>query len=151
MVSAADTKGITMRKLSTAPFRAKKKTERKVSKGKGKETYPGYFSNPLRSARACVRVKRPRPTCSYEYAGAAADEVAKTVWGTRHDRNTWAGFCRYGNCDDIIDRAHMYASMFEQGEIKNPITSLQDWLNETYPETAAYLAYRASRRNGGAR
>ena len=98
-----------------------------------------------------MRVKRPKPTCSYEVAGAAADEVRKTVWGTRHDRNTWAGFCRYGNCDDIIERAHLCASMFEQGEIKNPITSLQDWLNETYPETAAYLAYRASRRNGGAR
>ena len=67
---------------------------------------------------------------------------------TRHDRNTWAGFCRYGNCDDIIDRAHMYASMFEQGEIKNPITSLQSWLNETYPETAAYLAYRARKKGG---
>ena len=67
-------------------FRAAKKTERKASKGKGKETYPGYFGNPLRSARACVRVKRPKPTCSYEFAGAAADEVAKTVWGTRHDR-----------------------------------------------------------------
>ena len=140
-----------MQMLSTVPFRAAKKTERKVGKGKGKETYPGYFSNPFRSARACLRVKRPKPTCSYEFAGAAADEVRKTVWGTRHDRNTWAGFCRYGNCDDIIDRAHLCASMFEQGEIKNPITSLQSWLNETYPETAAYLAYRASRRNGGSK
>ena len=91
-------------KLSTAPSEAAKKRERKVGKGKGKETYPGYFGNPLRSARARLRVKRPKPTCSYEFAGAAADEVAKTVWGTRHDRNIWAGFCRYGNVDDIIDR-----------------------------------------------
>ena len=68
-----------------------------------------------------MSARRPKPTCSYEFAGAAADEVRKTVWGTRHDRNTWAGFCRYGNCDDIIDRAHLCASMFEQGEIKNPI------------------------------
>ena len=148
MVPAANTKGITMRKLSTAPFRAAKKTERKVSKGKGKETDPGYFSNPLRSARACLRVKRPRPTCSYDFAGAAAAEVAKIVWGTTRDRRTWAGFCRYGNCDNIIERAHLYASMFEQGEIKNPITSLQKWLNEAYPETAAYLAYRARRKGG---
>ena len=44
-------KDTTMQKLSIAPFRAAKKTERKVSKGKDKETYPGYFSNPLRSAR----------------------------------------------------------------------------------------------------
>ena len=139
------------KKLSTTTFSKAKKTERKVGKGKGKETYPGYFSSPLRSARAYVRVKRPKPTCSYEFAGAAADEVSETVWGTRHDRNTWAGFCRYGNCDDIIERARLYASMFEQGEIRNPITSLQNWLNEAYPETAAYLAYRASRRNGGAR
>ena len=68
-----------MRKLSTAPFRAAKKTERKVGKGKGKETDPGYFSNPLRSARAYLRVKRPKPTCSYDFAGAAAAEVAKIV------------------------------------------------------------------------
>ena len=85
MVPAADTKGSTMENLSTAPFRAAKKTERKVSKGKGKETDPGYFGNPLRSARACLRVKRPKPTCSYEFAGAAADEVAKIVWGTTQD------------------------------------------------------------------
>ena len=136
-----------MQKLSTAPFRAAKKTERKVGKGKGKETYPGYFGNPLRSARGCVRVKRPKPTCSYDFAGAAAAEVAKIVWGTTRDRRTWAGFCRYGNCDDIIERAHLCASMFEQGEIKNPITSLQSWLNETYPETAAYLAYRARKKS----
>ena len=135
-------------KLSTAPSEAAKKRERKVGKGKGKETYPGYFGNPLRSARARLRVKRPKPTCSYEFAGAAADEVAKTVWGTRHDRNIWAGFCRYGNVDDIIDRAHLCASMFEQGEIKNPITSLQNWLNEAYPEVAAYLAYRAQGKGG---
>ena len=140
-----------MEKLSTAPFRAAKKTERKVSKGKGKETYPGYFSNPLRSARARVRVKRPKPTCSYEFAGAAADEVRKLVGGTRHDRNIWAGFCRYGDCEDIVERARLNASTFRLGEIRNPITSLQDWLNEKYPETAAYLAYLASRRNGGMR
>ena len=35
-------------KLSTGPFRAVKKTERKVGKGKGKETRPGCFSIPLR-------------------------------------------------------------------------------------------------------
>ena len=128
--------------------RGAKKAERKVSKGKGKETDPGYFGNPLRSARVCVRVKRPKPTCSYEFAGAAAAEVTRIVWGTARDRRTWAGFCRYGNCDDIIDRAHLCASMFEQGEIKNPITSLQSWLNETYPETAAYLAYRARKKSG---
>ena len=35
-------------KLSTGPFRAVKKPERKVGKGKGKETRPGCFSIPLR-------------------------------------------------------------------------------------------------------
>ena len=44
-----------MQKLSTAPFRAAKKTERKVGKGKGKETRPGSCKNPLRPrARAKV-------------------------------------------------------------------------------------------------
>ena len=135
-------------KLSTSLLGGVKKAARKVSKGKGKETDPGYFGNPLRSARVRVRAMRPKPTCSYAFAGAAAAEVARIVWGTTRDRRTWAGFCRYGNCDDIIERAHLYASMFEQGEIKNPITSLQSWLNETYPETAAYLAYRAQKKGG---
>jgi len=135
-----------MKSYQQAPFRRAKKAERKVSKGKGKETYPGYLCNPLRSARACLRVRRPKPTCSYAVAGAAAAEVAATVWGSEHDRCIWAGFCRYGNYDDIIERAHLCASLFEQGEIKNPITSLQDWLNEAYPETAAYLAWLASKR-----
>ena len=134
-------------KLSTGRFRGAKKAERKVGKGKGKETDPGYFGNPLRAARGRMRVKRPKPTCSYEFAGAASAEVARIVWGTTRDRRMWAGFCRYGNCDDIIERAHLYASMFEQGEIKNPITALQNWLNEAYPETAAYLAYCARRKS----
>ena len=68
-----------MEKLSTAPFRAAKKTERKVSKGKDKETYPGYFSSPLRSATAYVRVKRPKPTCSYAFAGAGKDHLVPTL------------------------------------------------------------------------
>ena len=39
-------------KLSTGPFRAVKKPERKVGKGKGKETRPGSCKNPPRP-RAC--------------------------------------------------------------------------------------------------
>ena len=43
------------KKLSTAPFQAVKKPERKVGKGKGKETRPGSCKNPLRPrARAKV-------------------------------------------------------------------------------------------------
>ena len=41
-----------MEKLSTAPFRAIKKPERKVGKGKGKETYPTTFASGKRRVYA---------------------------------------------------------------------------------------------------
>ena len=54
-----------MQKLSTAPFRAVKKTERKVGKGKGKETRPGSCKNPLRP-RACAHAHEAKSKVEVE-------------------------------------------------------------------------------------
>ena len=121
MVSAADTKGITMQKLSTAPFRAAKKTERKVGKGKGKETRPGSCKNPPRpriGVRALVASGRPDglPTARnvrssrYHEAGAAADELIDILDGNReNDRGTWAYYCYHHDIGIILDKAYEIA------------------------------------------
>ena len=127
MVSAADTKGITMRKLSTAPFRAAKKTERKVSKGKDKETRPGSCKNPL----------RPRGRARYAEAGAAADELIAILGGNKgNDRGTWAYYCYHHDIDIILDKAHELASRHRQGELKKPVTAFQRWLQRSYGKEA---------------
>ena len=127
MVSAADTKGITMEKLSTAPFRAAKKTERKVGKGKGKETRPGCFSIPL----------RPRGRARYAEAGAAADELIDLLRGNPdRDRGTWAYYCYHHDIGIILDKAHEIASRHRQGELKNPVTAFQKWLIRSYGKEA---------------
>ena len=127
MVSAADTKGITMQKLSTAPFRAAKKTERKVGKGKGKgkgkETRPGSCKNPL----------RPRGRARYAEAGAAADELIDILGGNSdRDRGTWAYYCYHHDTEIILDKAHEIASLRRQGELDNPVTAFQHWLQVSY-------------------
>ena len=127
MVFAADTKGITMQKLSTAPFRATKKTERKVGKGKGKETRPGSCKNP----------PRPRARARYAEAGAAADELIAILGGNKgNDRGTWAYYCYHHDIGIILDKAHEIASRFRQGELKNPVTAFQKWLIRSYGKEA---------------
>ena len=127
MVSAADTKGITMQKLSTAPFRAAKKTERKVGKGKGKETRPGCFSIPL----------RPRERARYAEAGAAADELIAILGGKHErDRGIWAYYCYHHDIGIVLDKAHEIASRHRQGELKNPVTAFQKWLGRNFGRDA---------------
>ena len=166
-----------MQKLSTAPFRAAKKTERKVRKGKGKETRPGSCKNPLRpQARAKVggdvllctgeaaakrsleccapqrksnenlvvnplrRARRSRPTTGasrYRLAGAAADELIDILGGNKgNDRGTWAYYCYHHDIGIILDKAYEIASRFRQGEIKNPVTAFQRWLQRSYGREA---------------
>ena len=127
MVSAADTKGITMRKLSTAPFRAVKKPERKVGKGKGKETRPGCFSIPL----------RPRGRARYAEAGAAADELIAILGGNHErDHGIWAYYCYHHDIGIVLDKAHEIASRHRQGELKNPVTAFQKWLGRNFGRDA---------------
>ena len=129
-----------MRKLSTIPFRAAKKTERKVSKGKDKETRPGCFSIPLRP-RACahaheVKVRgegEQRKIPRYRLAGAAADELIDILGGnSERDRGTWAYYCYHHDIGIILDKAHEIASRFRQGELRNPVTAFQKWLKRAY-------------------
>ena len=152
-----------MRKLSTAPFRAKKKTERKVSKGKGKETRPGSCKNPPRP-RVCAKVGgdvlgAPQPTTNadsfrsgcgglgtvrpttgasrYRLAGAAADELIAILGGNAdRDHGTWAYYCYHHNIGIILDKAHEIASRHRQGELKNPVTAFQRWLQRSYGKEA---------------
>ena len=129
-----------MRKLSTSPLGAAKKAERKVGKGKGKETRPGCFSIPLRP-RACahaheVKVRgegEQRKISRYQLAGAAADELIAILGGnSERDRGTWAYYCYHHDIGIILDKAHEIASRFRQGELRNPVTAFQKWLKRAY-------------------
>ena len=155
-----------MQKLSTAPFRAVKKPERKVRKGKGKETRPGCFSIPLRP-RACAKVggelRSPRnhqqtrsalcgdcgaagiralptrqPVSRYRLAGAAADELIDILGGNKgNDRGTWAYYCYHHDIETILEKSREIASRFRQGELKNPVTAFQRWLQRSYGREAS--------------
>ena len=108
-------------------------------KAKGKETRPGCFSIPLRP-RACahaheVKVRgegEQRKISRYRLAGAAADEIIETCFGTDDDRNLWAYYCYHHDIETILEKARELKSRYRQGEIRNPVTAFQKWLNATY-------------------
>ena len=131
-----------------------KKRDRKVSKGKGKETIPGSSENPL-SPRVCVRalVASGRPDglpaarnartlstarCArvsrYRLAGAAAEELIGILGAkpTEDNRRLWAYYCYHHDIEIIFEKAYQYASEHRQGEIRNPVTAFQRWLSRTY-------------------
>ena len=108
-------------------------------KAKGKETRPGCFSIPLRP-RACahaheVKVRgegEQRNISRYRLAGAAADEIIETCFGTDDDRNLWAYYCYHHDVETILEKARELKSRYRQGELKNPVTAFQRWLNASY-------------------
>lgn len=108
-------------------------------KAKGKETRPGCFSIPLRP-RACahaheVKVRgegEQRKISRYRLAGAAADEIIETCFGTDDDRNLWAYYCYHHDVETILEKARELKSRYRQGELKNPVTAFQRWLNASY-------------------
>ena len=108
-------------------------------KAKGKETRPGCFSIPLRP-RACahaheVKVRgegEQRKISRYRLAGAAADEIIETCFGTDDDRNLWAYYCYHHDVETILEKARELKSRYRQGELKNPVTAFQRWLTRTY-------------------
>ena len=150
-------------KLSTAPFQAVKKPERKVGKGKGKETRPGSCKNPPRP-RACAKVGgdglgAPQPTTNadsfrsgcgglgtvrpttgasrYRIAGAAADELIDILGGNKgNDRGTWGYYCYHHDIETILEKAREIASRHRQGELKWPIRAFQRWLIRNYGREA---------------
>ena len=96
-------------------------------KAKGKETSPGCLSIPLRP-RAYARENVSR----YRLAGAAADEIIETCFGTDDDRNLWAYYCYHHDIETILEKARELKSRYRQGEIRNPVTAFQKWLNKSY-------------------
>ena len=127
-------------KLSTGPFQAVKKPERKVGKGKGKETRPGSCQNPPRPrARAGAREVevegrgRQRNVSHYQLAGAAADELIDILGGNKgNDRGTWGYYCYHHDIETILEKAREIASRHRQGELKWPIRAFQRWLQRSY-------------------
>ena len=127
-------------KLSTGPFLVSKKTERKVSKGKGKETRPGSCKNPPRP-RACAHAHEAkskvegeqRKISRYRVAGAAADELIDILGGNKeNDRGTWGYYCYHHDIETILEKAREIASRHRQGELKWPIRAFQRWLQRSY-------------------
>ena len=95
-------------------------------KAKGKETRPGCFSIPLRP--------RVRARGRYMEAGAAADEIIETCFGTDDDRDLWAYYCYHHDIETILEKARELKSRYRQGEIRNPVTAFQRWLQRSYKE-----------------
>ena len=121
--------------------RAAKKAERKVSKGKGKETIPGSCKNPL-SPRGRARAREAEKAggggqgrvSRYRLAGAAAEELIKILGAkpTEDNRRLWAYYCYHHDIEIIFEKAYQYVSEHRQGEIKNPVTAFQRWLNASF-------------------
>ena len=95
-------------------------------KAKGKETSPGCFSIPLRP-RGRVRARG-----RYMEAGTAADEIIESCFGTDDDRDLWAYYCYHHDIETILEKARELKSRYRQGEIRNPVTAFQKWLNKSY-------------------
>ena len=95
-------------------------------KAKGKETRPGCFSIPLRP-RTCARGR-------YREAGAAADEIIERCFGTNADRSLWAYYCYHHDIETILEKARELKSRYRQGEIRNPVTAFQRWLQVSFAD-----------------
>ena len=123
------------RKSPCTPFRVKVK---------GKETRPGCFSIPLRP-RACAHAHEAKAKVEgeqwkisrYQIAGAAADELIDILGGNKgNDRGTWAYYCYHHDIETILEKSREIASRFRQGELKNPVTAFQRWLQRSYGREA---------------
>jgi len=127
------------RKVINSPGRGLKKAEAKKrqspftpyrEKAKGKETIPDYLRSQVhKPARAHARL---RCKCSYEEAGAAADEIVGSCFGTMRDHALWAWYCRHFDRRRIVEKAHEYASMQRQHEVRNAVTAFQAWLKNEF-------------------
>ena len=101
-----------------------------------RETIPGYLRNQVsKTARAYARPKL-KCTCSYEAAGAAADEIVGCCFGTMKDHALWAWYCRHFDAGRIVDKAHEYSSMQRCGEVRDAVTAFQAWLKKEYRKGA---------------
>lgn len=108
-----------------------KDKERNLYKESKRNQYRGIFDTPLRP--------RPRPRegtqARYREAGAAADELIDILGGNRkNDRGTWAYYCYHHDIETILEKARELKSRYRQGELKNPVTAFQRWLQRSYKE-----------------
>jgi len=71
----------------------------------------------------------------YDEAGAAADEIMATCFGSLSDHHKWASrmFQYPWAIEEFREIAHEKASCFRTGELRNPITAFQNWINRHYP------------------
>ena len=126
----------------TTPYREKQRV---------KKDKTGVSLKPSKTARAreglasfaparpadLTRPSAARRVSRYREAGAAADELIEILGGDPgRDRGTWAFYCYHHDIGILHDRAHVLASMARQGEIRNPVTAFQDWLQKNYPKEA---------------
>ena len=85
-------------------------------------------------ARENIHARRRLPcTCSYDEAGAAADEIVGNCFpqGAK-DFALWAWYCRHFNRRLIVDKAYYYASCHRQGEVRDGVSAFQAWLRKEY-------------------
>jgi hypothetical protein len=109
-------------------------------KGKGKEQSRVSCETSSKLARAYARKRRLRCTCSYDEAGAAADEIVGNCFGTAGDIGLWAWYCRHFDREQIVEKAYEYASMQRQGEVRDAVTAFQAWLRKEYGERKGVAA-----------
>ena len=78
---------------------------------------------------------RARARTRYREAGAAADELIDLLGGSpARDRRIWAYYCYHHDIETILEKARELKSRYRQGEIRNPVTAFQRWLQRNYKE-----------------
>jgi len=71
----------------------------------------------------------------YDEAGAAADEIVATCFGSADDHRKWAArMYQYPwAIVEFREMAYEKASCYRAGELRNPVAAFQHWINENYP------------------
>ena len=136
--SGAKEKGREKENLPPAPPIEKKRREKKQARVSLETCF-----KPAR-ARTYAKKRRLPCTCSYDEAGDAAYEIVAGCFGNRNDLDLWAWYCRHFDRNAIVEKAHEYASMQRQGEVRDAITAFQSWLSETYAENPPERLYARS-------
>lgn len=102
---------------------------------KARENKTGVSLKPYKTARA--RTRGEKPVGRYREASAAADELISILGGNpARDHATWAFYCYHHDIGILLDRAHELASLAKQGEVRNPVTAFQRWLQKSFPKEA---------------
>ena len=120
MVSAADAKGITMKKLSTGP--------RVRARGLDVDGNVN-ISGEARRPRARAGVK-----CTWREACKAADYVLEHFGDPRRDRGIWVWYCQRIGLGTFLDLADEIISSWNQREIRWPARAFPRHLMDALPK-----------------